>query len=460
MIDNKRPVDDRLISAISYDCSATVHFVGVGGVSMYSLAVLTRRRGAKVSGSDRDDGPRLDTLRGMGIDVSVGHATSYIDTASLVVYSQAIPPDDPERLRAAELSIPTVSRAEYLGAIMQDYSVRIGVSGSHGKSTATAMLDAIFGYADYRHTTLSGADLTFGSPYRLGEVDLLIYEACEYKDSFLSFHPTVAIALNLELDHTDYFEGLDALKASFATSLGAVEDLVIINGDDENLAAIVRGLKCRVITYGSGAECDYRFTIDGFSNGYDFSVYRYGSRLDSFHLEIPGAFNLYNATAAIAAAIEQGISISMVREAISAYHGIHGRLEYIGSHFGRPVYLDYAHHPTEIAASISALRERNNSPITVVFMPHTYSRTASLWDGFVSSLSLADSVVVMDIFPAREQPIVGITSPRLASDIGRMALYATGESIIDVIDGLTDGTIVLMGAGNYDKIKKKLIKGL
>ena len=254
------------IRKIICDRSKRVHFVGVGGVSMYSLARLTMLNGVVVSGSDREDGERTSDLRLRGAEIAVGHKESNVIGTDLVVYNNALSKDNPEILEAKSHEIPTVSRAEYLGALMLDYSNRIGVSGSHGKSTTVAMLDAIFSYAKATPTVLSGADLPLGEPLRVGGKSLMIYEACEYKDSFLRFSPTIAVGLNLELDHTDYFDGIEAIKTSFVKALSRATRFALISGDDENLLDIKDKIKAPVITFGGGENNDYRYSVTSFND--------------------------------------------------------------------------------------------------------------------------------------------------------------------------------------------------
>ncbi len=447
---------DRINKIIS-DSSSMVHFVGIGGVSMYSLARLTMLYGAKVSGSDREDSRRTKELSSLGARVFIGHSRENVNGAGLVVYTHAISPDNPEIVAAHSLDIPIVSRAEYMGALMLGYNNRIGVSGSHGKSTTVAMLECIFSYATTDPTVLSGSDLPIGEPLKIGSDRLMIYEACEYRDSFLRFSPTISVGLNLELDHTDYFDSIEALSNSFAKALGRAKKIAVINGDDENLRKIIKHIRARVITFGSGEHNDYRYSITVFKDvGFEFSISRYGNIIGNFEINIPGVFNVHNATAAIVVALEYGISVQTVFEAIRGFGGIAGRLERIGSRFGRPVYYDYAHHPTEISASINALRQLTDHPLTVVFKPHTFSRTKALWTEFCASLSLADYTVVTDIYPARESPIEGITSQRLAREIGKNAIYCPDEDVIQEIDFHTRGAIVLMGAGDFKKIKQSI----
>lgn len=447
------------IRRISCDPSARVHFIGIGGISMYSLARITLLHGSSVSGSDREYGERVESLFLLGASVLIGHRAENVRGASLVVYTHAIAPDNPELLEAKRLEIPTVSRAEYLGAMMLGYRKRIGVSGSHGKSTTVAMLDLIFSHAGIAPTVFSGADLPCGEPIRLGANDLMIYEACEYKDSFLKFLPTVSLGLNLELDHTDYFKSIEDLKESFTKALSKATEFSVVSGDDVNLASIIKKLKTRVVTFGFGEGNDYRYFITSFKErGFVFSLSKFGSEVGRFDINIPGAYNVHNAAAAITVALEYGIDVHTVGEAIALYGGISRRLELIGSRFGRPVYYDYAHHPTEISAAINALKSLAKEPLTVIFRPHTFSRTSAFWQELCSSLSLADYVILTDIYPAREEPIDGISSERLAYEIGGNARYCGDDDVVRYLDQNTNGTIVLMGAGELESIKKEILR--
>ncbi len=443
---------------IAEDEKKCVHFVGVGGVSMYSLAVLTAKLGARVTGSDREESERTAALRALGIEVSIGHGASAVSGASLVVYSHAVSPLCPELLAAKNLGIEVLSRAEYMGALMIKYKGRIGVSGTHGKSTATAMLDLIFERAGALPTVLSGADLSSGEPYKLGSDGVLIYEACEYRDSFLRFSPTVAIALNLELDHTDYFKNIEALRTSFASALSRASKFALINLDDENLARIKGDIKTRTVSFGTSEEADYVYRITAFlDTGYRFSISRHGMVLGEFVINLIGVHNVANAAAAAVCALEYGLAVEAVRDGLFSFRGIHRRLELIGKRWGREIYYDYAHHPTEIAASLNALRLHTGGEVTVVFRPHTYSRTAALFDGFRRALSLADSVILTEIYPAREEPVVGVSSARLAEAIGPSAIFLPDTDVVPYIDSRTQGAVVLMGAGDLDEIKAALL---
>ncbi len=433
-----------------------VHFIGIGGVSMYGLALLSFGMGAYVSGSDRLPSERVAALSARGIPVFTGHSPENIGEAEIVVYSHAISADNPELVFAKESGRVTVSRAEYLGAVMLGYKNRIGISGSHGKSTTTAMLNAVFEGAERAPTTLSGALLDGGEPFLAGGNEVLIYEACEYKDSFLSFSPTVAVAINLEMDHPDYFENIAHLRDSFTKALSRATSFALISLDDENLKKIIPAVKkkTKVITFGIDPSADYSYFINSFTEyGFVFTV-NYKGRREEFRLNVPGVHNVANAAAAIAIALEYGIPSPCVSLAIENFSGIPRRLEYIGNRGGRAIYYDYAHHPTEISAAISALKLLSKDTLTVVFKPHTYSRTECLWEDFCSSLSMADRVIVTDIFPAREEPIEGINSKRLAADIGDIAEYSSDAEVVFRLDAQhSKGAVVLMGAGDLENIK-------
>lgn len=440
--------------------SLHVHFVGVGGVSMYALAVLSKERGYTVSGSDACMNDRCSDLASRGVKIFPYHHGECIGECQLVVYSHAIPNDNPERLEAEKKGILTVSRAEYLGEIMLGYKNRIGVSGTHGKSTTVAMLERIFTSSGIDPTVLSGADLECGSPIKLGGTNL-IYEACEYRDSFLSFSPGYALALNLEFDHADYYKDIESLRTSFVKALSRASKAVVLNLDDDNLKLIYPEIKKRteVITFGQCNECEYSFFITSFNDiGYSFSLLRFGSEIGNFELNILGVHNVTNAVGAIVLALEYGIPIEQVKAAVAAFSGIARRLEYIGNRHGRRIYYDYAHHPTEISAGINTLKALHREPLTVVFKPHTFSRTASLWENFCTALSLADKLLLTDIYPAREKPIEGINSRRLAEDVGQCAEYCPDSEVVSRLDSQRiKGPVVLMGAGNLEKVKYDIL---
>lgn len=433
-----------------------IHFVGIGGVSMYSLAMLSKERGFSVSGSDESLSDRVKSLMNVGISVTVGHKAELVSGKELVVYSHAIPEDNPEREEAERLGILQVTRAQLLGELMLKYKTRIGVSGTHGKSTTTAILDKIFHDTKREPTTLSGAELESGSPLRQGGDDFLIYESCEYKDSFLSFSPGIALALNLEYDHPDYFENIKALRDSFVKALSRATRMAVINLDDQNLKKIYPLIKkrCEVVTFGSDSGAEYRYFINSFlDGGFSFTLYRFEVEIGEFEIHLSAPHFVTDAVGAIIVALECGVSYGQIREAVANFSGISRRMELLGTRHGRAIYYDYAHHPTEIYATLSSLKQRGSEGLTVVFKPHTYSRTKALWEEFCAALSLADRVIITDIYPAREKPIEGVTAKRLAEDI-RNATYCPDSRVaIALLEQGMRGPIILMGAGDMEKIR-------
>ncbi len=450
---------DRIRKIIETEGSK-IHFVGVGGVSMYSLARLCGSASCFVSGSDRENSSRIQTLMSLGMNVCVGHNEQNITDQDVVVYSHAISEDNPELISAAQKAIPTVSRAEFLGALMTMYKSRVGVSGTHGKSTTVAMLDLIFAYARLNHTTLSGAAITTGEPFRMGGSELLLYEGCEYKDSFLKFSPTYMTVLNLEHDHPDYFEDISMLKSSFVKAFLRSE-CVILNSDDRNLRDLIKEVdgKVRLVTFGQNERADYRYRIISFEpNGCRFTIEHEKKNIGCFETRVPGAYNVANAAAAVVTALVVGIDKEDIASALPAFVGIEARLQYLGSAYGRDIYRDYAHHPTEIRAALNALKLHSGDSVTVVFKPHTYSRTKAFFTEFKLALSLADNVILTDIYPAREFPIPGISSQRLAEEIGSKAIYCEDEAVGTAIANLEHGVVVLMGAGNMETIKREIFE--
>ena len=282
----------------------------------------------------------------------------------------------------------------------------------------------------------------------------MIYEACEYRDSFLNFFPMVAIGLNLEMDHPDYFSDIHQLRASFKKALARATNFSIICNDDENFKYIKDEINSTLLTFGRSSGSDYRYDIIGYDDsGFKFKLYKRGEELGEIKLNIPGEFNIANATAASAVALEYGIDFETVKSAIESFRGIERRLEYIGQRFNRPIFYDYAHHPTEITASINALKLYTRMPLTVIFKPHTYSRTKELWTEICHSLSLADYLILTDIYPAREEPIKNVSSDRLAEEIGNGAIYCPDTDVTLALDIYTRGAVVVMGAGDMSHIK-------
>ena len=416
--------------------------LGASGVGMSGLCALLAEQGHEVYCYDRDPTPLLQMSEGR-FTLLLEREQVRPEAYDLVFYSLAMQ----QSWESVLEGVPSASRAQMLGALMGEYEHSIGVSGSHGKSTVTALLDHIFAASGLSPTTLVGARLPSGLTYRIGSRGLFVCEACEYRNAFLHLSPSVFLFLNLELDHTDCFENIEKLIASFVKA-GEQAHRVILNFDDENLKKVKNNLQNDAITFGFSAECDYR--AEWCREGgclYPFLLYHHGVLIGEVHPSLMGMHGARNTLAAVVAAMEEGVSFADACACLSRFRGIARRLEHIGVFGGHDVYYDYAHHPTEIEASIRAIAQRHHALPTVVFAPHTYTRTRDLWAGFVNSLSLARRALIAPIFAARESPLPDVTSERLAREIGRGA-HAV-ESAEELVKSLgAREPIVLMGAGD------------
>ena len=447
---------EKILSVLK-DVKGRIHFIGILGSGMYPLARLLYNRGYKISGSD--DAAHEDNYKDeSGIDITRPHASIDGDVV-MAVYSLAIDEENPEILSARARGIPLVSRAQLLGAIMSLFKTRVSVSGSHGKSTVTALIDHILLSSGIAHTTVSGARLSSTESYVDLGGDVFVAEACEYKDSFLRLCPTYQIITSVELDHTDYFNDIDAIRASFSKAASKAE-YTLINRDDTVASLIADETKREKPdtsrTYGMKNAADYRISsIERAGESTRFSV---KTRDKTFYLttSLIGEFNLYNVTAAVAMADMLGVDRRDVERAVESFHTVDRRLTLISRIDGIPVYYDYAHHPTEIRAIVGALKERYGR-VTLIFRPHTYSRTAALWSDFVAELGKADFTVLLDIYPAREREIEGVTAERLAPCIKNAVYSHKNEAVMTALSQRTD-VIALIGAGEVEDVKRELIE--
>ncbi len=436
-----------------------IFFVGIGGISMQSLAHTALSLGKTVSGSDRSASAATRSLEEAGCRIVIGHFEESVIGADLVVYTAAVSKSSPELLAAEKAGIPTLSRSEFLGSLMQLYQTRIGISGTHGKTTTTTLLAHIALSLDKDPTVMNGAlsKTLDNKAYRIGkEKALFLYEACEYKASFHDFYPTTAVITNVELDHTDYYESLDHIIEAFKKSL-CHADTVIVNADDENAMKAVEGFRGRSVTFsltGKGSYNASNIRHEGRNTTFFLSV----KGGDSFEVTLPllGDFNVLNALAALAAVAENGMELSCAVKALSCFSPPDRRFEIL-QHDRFLLADDYAHHPSEIMATLKGAREmlEKGGRLIVIFQSHTYTRTHDLFDGFVEALSPADRIYMPDIFAAREVNTVGVSSETLCRAIGDKATYlADFEKIAAaVLETVGENDIVLtMGAGDVYKI--------
>lgn len=440
-----------------------IHFIGVGGIMMSSLAILTARRGYTVTGSDRTKTALTDRVADAGIAVSYVQCRENTQNCDAAVYTVAIAPDNPEYLCALERGIPLISRADYLGYLMTGYENRIGIAGMHGKSTCTSMCAQVLLDAGVDPTVLSGAETErMHGAYRIGGKRHFLFEACEYEDSFLDFNPTVAVLLNAEMEHVDYFKNIEQIKRSFASYAALVgkTGTVILNADDPNLRAIaetVRASVGRVITFGIDSDdVDLRATDICLHRGCPaFTVVRQGGEPMRITLPVCGRHHIYNALATVAASALCGVSDTMIVSGLSAFGGAKRRMEYKGKCNGADIYDDYGHHPTEVKTTLEGAAAMGYRRLFCVFQSHTYSRTAELYTQFLHAFDSADRVILADIYAAREQNTYGVTPQKLAQDIGEKASY--GGSFAEIAQTLRrelrEGDLCLvMGAGDIYRL--------
>ena len=429
-------------------------FVGIGGISMSSIAFVFKSKGYEVSGSDRAESDMTRKLAAAGIRVYRGHSAENVAGADAVIYTGAVNEQNPEIAEAKRRGLPIIYRADALGYMMKKYKTRIGVSGSHGKSTCTAMISHILIASGKDPTVMCGAETAeMGGAYRVGAREDFVFEACEYKDSFLGFFPTVSVVLNIDLDHTDYFTGgLEQIKASFRKyakiALGAENGIVVANADDENTVSALAGLP--LVTFGIKNAADFAARNICYEGGYaEFDIYAHGTLFCHTRLSVPGEHNIYNALAAAASAAHAGVDADDIAAYLADFAGLSRRFERKGSVDGAEVYVDYAHHPRELRAAVAAARRLCRGRLLCVFEPHTYSRTASLFEEFASSFGEADKIYFTDIYAAREVNTYGVSSRALAAATnGGEYAGSYGEAAEKLRAEARAGDIILiLGAG-------------
>lgn len=455
---------------LDFNKPLNIHFIGIGGISMSGLAEILLDRGFKVSGSDKQKSALTQKLEENGALIFYGQKAENIsENCDLVVYTAAIHPDNSEYTRAKELGIPLMTRAELLGQMMLNYQSSIAVSGTHGKTTTTSMLAHILLAADTDPTVSVGGILPIiDGNIRIGASKYFLTEACEYTNSFLHFNPTLGIILNIEEDHLDFFKDINDIRHSFRKFAELLPDngTLIINADIENTEYITSGLKCNVMSYSADKPADLTASNISFNEfaipSFD-AIYK-GTSLGRFELKVPGKHNISNALAAIAAAIVLKLDTSNIASGLSAFAGTDRRFQFKGKVNGASIIDDYAHHPTEIKATLLTALKCPHKKLWVIFQPHTYSRTKAFFNDFVDALSSADEVILAEIYAAREQNTFGVYSKDIADCISKKgtkaSYFPTFKEIIDYIKPkLSKGDLVLtMGAGNVTTIGDDLLK--
>ena len=446
------------IGAILRDCKRLL-FIGVGGVSMCALAEAALINGFEVIGTDRSDSPRLERLRRLGAEIFVGHGACHGEGVDAAVFTVAIGEENPEYLAVKAAGKPLISRADFLGYIMSRYRTRIGIAGMNGKSTTTAMCGHIFrGAGDPTVFGGAEADSLGGASCLIGQSkEQLILEACEYKDSFLDLCPNVAVILNVGMDHVDYFHSMEQIRASFRAyaELTGKDGRVIVNADDEEAMASVRGISQEVITFGTCETATFRAThITNEKGRRSFDFTHRGQFLCRISLLQPGEFQISNGLAAATAAYACGISPEVIARQLSSFAGVHRRMEFKGTLNGADVYDDYAHHPSAIVSMLEGAREMGYKRVLCAYQPHTYSRTAGLFNEFARAFDLADQSYFADIYAAREQNVSGVSSLRLAEAVGSRAVYCGDFQTLAsrlTRDAREGDLLLIMGAGDIEQ---------
>jgi len=441
------------------------HLIGIGGVSMSPLAEVLAGMGLNISGSDITESERTSHLRGMGIGVIIGQDKENITPdIEFVVRTAAAHDDNPEIVAAREQGIPVFERTQAWGAIMKGYSNALCISGTHGKTTTTSMCTHILMVADQDPTVMIGGTLPLlKASHRVGSGDTIVMESCEYYNSFLSFYPTVAVILNIEEDHMDFFKDLDDIKKSFREfALHVPENgYVVVNLDDENAMDAIRGIDRNIVTFGMTPKADvYPKNITTIGTLTEFDLVHKGKTLERITIQVPGEHNIKDALAAAAASICLGVKPLAIRYGLSGFRGAGRRFEFKGKFNGADVYDDYAHHPGELKALLDAVEHLGYKRTVVIFQPHTYTRTKALFDDFLRQLKRPDVLYLAEIFAAREKNIYGISSADLAKRIDGARFYKTFEEIEDSLraEAQPGDLILTVGAGNVYRIGEHILE--
>jgi len=455
---------------INFNSPCKAYFIGIGGISMSGFAELLHKKGFDVCGSDIKESKTTRHLSSSGVHIVYGQSASNItNDIGFVVYTAAIHPDNPEFTAARKLGIPMLERAGLAGQVMKNYANAIAVAGTHGKTTTTSMLSHIYITAHKDPTISVGGMLdVINGNIRIGHSDNFITEACEYTNSFLKFHPTAGIILNIDADHLDFFKDIDDIRLSFRkfAELIPEDGVLVINSSIENTGYITDNLKCKVVTFGMEENSNYSASLVSYdSNGCgSFEIVKDGQATGrKITLHVPGAHNISNALSAIALSDYYNIPYKYISEGLSGYGGTERRFQLKGSFNGVTVIDDYAHHPAEIKATLDAASRYPHKHLWCVFQPHTYSRTRELLDGFASVLSLAENVILADIYAAREDDPGDISSITLKEKIertGKKTYYFPSFKEIEefLMKNCASGDLVItMGAGDVVNIGEDLV---
>lgn len=443
--------------------SKRLHFIGIGGSGMFPIVQILHSQGYTITGSDNNESSIVDSERALGIAVHMGQRAENIEGAELIVYTAAIMPDNPELIAAKASGIPTIERAELLGYITSLYSRCVCVCGTHGKTTTTAILTQALVGADADPTAVVGGKLpAIGGYGCVGKSDIMVCEACEFQDHFLQLCPDISVILNIDNDHLEYFGTIENSIKSFHRFAEMTTRTIIVNGGDANSMKAVEGVTGKeIITFGQAPTNDY-YPADVSRSGVKstFKLMHGGKPEATLTVNVPGAHNILNAVAAYAAAMAVGVSPASAAEHIEKFHGAGRRFEVLGKVGGVTIVDDYAHHPAELAATLSAAKELDFHEVWAVFQPFTYSRTRLLMDDFASALAIADHVVMSEIMGSREKNTDGVFTSQLAEKIPGAVWFPKFPEMSDyVMSHAVDGDLVItLGCGDVYKCAHLMLK--
>lgn len=459
-----------MFSDLPKDRKLHIHFVGIGGISMSGIAHVLLKKGYQISGSDTTLSKITDKLVKEGAVVYKGHNQRHVTTPDLIVHTSAVDENNPELLAAKEKDIKIVDRASFLGKLMKEFKYSVSVAGAHGKTTTTSMVSLLLFNAGMDPTVLIGGELDkIGGNVRTGGSSYFVTEACEYKENFLKFHPYIAVILNIDVDHLDYFKDFEHIKSAFIRFAQLVPDYgwTVLYTGDSNLMNMKHSLSCNVITFGLEEDADIRGDNLSFDDrGYpSFDLIHKNRNLGKINLNIPGSHNVLNALATCAVASIFDIEFNVLKKTLVEFSGTHRRFEIKGEYKGATIVDDYAHHPAEIKATLEAASKYPHNNIWCVFQPHTYTRTKFLLKEFSQSFYKADKVIIADIYAAREKDTGEIHSTDLVKEInktGQDVLYLSEfeDIALYLSQNIKDGDLVLtVGAGNVYRVGEILLEG-
>ncbi len=446
-----------------------IHFVGIGGIGMSGIAEVLLNLGYKITGSDLNDTEITKRLKSLGVGIFLGHKGENVSGADVVVTSTAVRPDNPEVIKAHELGIPVIPRAEMLAELLK-MKFSIAVSGTHGKTTTTSMIATVLASGGLDPTMVIGGKLgSIGSNARLGSGEVIVAEADESDGSFLKLGPCIAVITNIDREHLDFYRDIADIKEAFVKFANIVPfyGATVLCQDDPYAREIIPAVKRRLITYGMETPAEYRARQWVFEGGVSqFKVLHHEEPLGEVKLHVPGRFNVLNALAAIAVARELGLGMEEICRGLEAFRGVQRRLEVKGKKGGITVVDDYGHHPTEIRETLRAARELWGGRLVVIFQPHRYTRTKALYRDFLTAFDMADVLIVTDIYAASEDPIPGVNSASLCNDMrarGKNVVYISdfNEVVSYLLKVARAGDVVItQGAGNVWQVGEKFLQAL